>query len=68
MALRPYISAVVALPNSDWDDMCLSLKAVAPVATATQRVQADRATLATARDEMEKVKKHFEDIASIPGV
>ena len=83
LALKPFITTLVALPDSDWADMALSLKAIKAVAVATDRVQSDFATLGTVKEEMQKIRSHFEQvlffskgslygyfmqIASIPGL
>ena len=47
--LRPYINAVVVLANSYWDDMCLAVKVMKPLAVATDILQRDKSTVATVK-------------------
>eukprot|EP00668_Euglena_longa_P002486 GGOE01002900.1.p1 GENE.GGOE01002900.1~~GGOE01002900.1.p1 ORF type:complete len:171 (+),score=0.44 GGOE01002900.1:27-515(+) len=65
LKLRPAISAVVALPNSDWD-LEYAVKAVKPIAVATSHVEADSATVTHVREEMKQIQNHFWNLASDP--
>lgn len=62
IALKPYISVVTPIPTTDWAEMELGLKAIKVVAVATDRVQADTASLATVKSEMSKIREHFEKV------
>ena len=63
IALKPYISVVTPIPTTDWAEMELGLQAVKVLAVATDRVQADSASLATVKHEMTRIREHFEKVS-----
>jgi hypothetical protein len=57
--LRNFISIVVALPNSDWEDLEKATVIMKPLALATDVCQKDASNVATVLNELRKLPDHF---------
>ena len=60
--LRAAITAVVPLPNSDWEDLEKAVVIMKPLAWATNICQRDDANVSTLFTELRKLPPHFQKL------